>query len=699
MLNLRLYTIARIESLLGAPVHKARFIILCMPVFQALGIITYFSLDHEPSIPLLWTLTILGITLITASVAYRMPVLLIAVLVIVGFVGAYIKTVLYDPRSVCVQRRMYAGRLVGNVKAIEHKPHYVQMFICDIDCEKFGKYCARISVRTAIDPLIEVGDRVVFSAVLYPPGPSDSANGFDFARYSYFQGITATGFTVSRVGLHKKAARVKFQDFIEKVRDKSHKRFLLGLSKDCAEILAALLIGKKSGLRAEILTDMRNSGLAHLLAISGLHLSFVSGIAFLFFRYLLAFSEKISLNYDAKKVCAVAAILVGFFYLLVAGMPISASRAFIMVLMAFCGVIIERRHDALASVSAAAFVVLFFSPEAVFSPSFQMSFAAVLALISTGELLTCIQFSAGGIAKYITKTAVSSCIANMATAPYVIYHFHYFSFVGVIANIVAVPMTTFVVMPLGIVYQIIATTSLRIPVGYLLESAVGAVLSVAKHAAGMGWAIKNFGSIPGESVLLMSCGMLVVGCMRGTWAAYGLLIGAFGAMWAVMYRTPDIIMDQEVVVVKDEDSKLYFIALNGSGRKRRYARWAEDNEQKSILRYVNSGKNSRLQCSLGDCIYSDRVLISPNADFLVKHCREVELVIYNGIDRYPAVCAAVQHVTLDDVYNYGVHYVWLRNHSVAVKGSVSQRLWHKNAVGYLRWEGKSSERLRRHIAH
>ena len=684
MLNFGLYAVACMVFLLNSTVNRARFVVLWMPVFQAVGIVVYFSLEREPTILLLGTLIILSFTLLIAAVAYRIPLLLVIVLVMVGFGGAYIKTLLCHPRSFCVQRKTYAKSLLGAVRAIDHKPQYVQMFICEIDCGKSEKYCARVSVRTAIDPLIEVGDRVVFSAVLHPPGPPDSANGFDFARYAYFKGIAATGFAVSEVQLYAKSERVKLHDWIERIRTRGYERFLLYLSEDCAEMLAALLIGKRSGLRAEVLTNMRNSGLAHLLAISGLHLSFVAGITFLFFRCLVAFTERISLNYDAKKLCAVAAIVLSFFYLLVAGMPISARRAFVMVFMAFCGIMINRRHAALASVSVAAFVMLLFSPEAVFSPSFQMSFAAVLALITTGGLLASVTFPAGSVAQYVAKTAISSCIAAIATAPYVIYHFHYFSIVGVLANIIAVPITTFVVMPLGIVYQIIMSTSLRVPISYLLEHAVGVVLGVAKLCARSEWAITNFSAIPGGAVLLISCGMIVACCARGAGSISGVAVGALGAVWAALYNTPDIILDQKSVVVKDIDSQLYFCTLNGSGRGRRYTKWASDNKQRAIYKHIYTGKEGRLRCFTSGCIYLGRVIISQHADFLISHCNGAELIIYNGFDLYPAVCAGVRHITLSDIYNYGVHYVWLRRHSILVERSVTQRLWHKNSMGYLR---------------
>lgn len=674
MLTFRLRAIARIVyvSILSANAEETRFIVLWMPVFQATGIITYFMLDREPSLLLTGALTALCVVLLIVTVAYKMPVLLVAILWMVGFAGAHVKTMWRHSHSSCVTGKMYTKRRIGAVKAIDRKPKYIQMLVCEIDCGKSRKFCARIAIRTAIDPLIEVGDKVVFTAVFHPPSSPDSANGFDFARYAFFQGIAATGFTISEVKLYEKVEKIKLQDWVERIRARSYKRFLSGLSEDCAEILAALLIGKRSGLREEVLTNMRNSGLAHLLAISGLHLSFVAGIAFLSFRYLAAFSERISLCYDAKKICAVAAIVVSFFYLLVAGVPISARRAFIMVFIAFCGIIINRRHDALASVAAAAFVVLLFAPEAVFSPSFQMSFSAVMALISVGNLLT----NVPSATKYIAGTALSSLIASIATAPYVIYHFHYFSFAGILANIIAVPVTTFVVMPLGLIYQI--ATPLRIPVSYLLEYAVEVVLSVAKYAAHIDWAVRSYGAIPGGAVLTISCGMLVVCCFRGTLVICGALVVALGTVWAFIYQTPDIILDQGVVVVKNRDSRLYFLTLNCSGRGRKYTRWARDNKQQYILRHVYAGEESKLRCASDGCIFSDIVLISQHKDFLIKRCKSAELVIYSGTEAYPAECEDIKHVTSLDILSHGVHYVWIHGDSVRIEKSITQRLWHEN---------------------
>ncbi len=158
-------------------------------------------------------------------------------------------------------------------------------------------------------------------------------------------------------------------------------------NKDNAAILNALLLGIRDFIPKDLMENIRIAGLAHLLAISGLHLSLAGYIFFIFFRFILARIEIITLKFNIKKISAILAILSSFLYLLIAGAPIPALRAFFMILIVFLAIIFDKNTNPLRSLAFAALIILIINPSSIFEISFQMSFAAILALISFYNLI------------------------------------------------------------------------------------------------------------------------------------------------------------------------------------------------------------------------------------------------------------------------------------------------------------------------
>ncbi|MGN7679043.1 MAG: ComEC/Rec2 family competence protein, partial [Anaplasma sp.] len=389
-----------------------------VPVFQSAGILLYFSLNHEPNLTLVIFLAGVALVLIFAASKSGFLCLLGLAFSILGFVGAYYRTASLLPAEepAVTWRRMYVENAIGVLKEIDYRPGYVRLLVCDIK----GKWatraiCARLAARTVVDPEIRVGDSLSFSGLLYPPRVAASAHGYDDARDSYFKGIQATGYTTSEVKLHQHSENVSLKEGIEGIRHKIYKALITGLKRDCAEVMAALLIGKRLGIREEILSEVRNAGLAHLFAISGLHLSFIAWISFFLLRNMLVLSETVALRYNIKKIAAVAAMIASGGYLLLSGMPVSACRAFIMVALTFMGIIVDRQHNSLRSIAVAATCILLFTPEAVLQPGFQMSFMAVIALVTSCDFNRMI--TTRRIVRYVGSTVGSSLIASIATGP------------------------------------------------------------------------------------------------------------------------------------------------------------------------------------------------------------------------------------------------------------------------------------------
>ena len=213
-------------------------------------------------------------------------------------------------------------------------------------------------------------------------------------------------------------------------------------------------MGERGAIPADVLAAMRDSGLAHLLAISGLHVGLVAGILFFAARGGCALVPAVALRFPIKKWAAVVALIGAFGYLLLAGAPVPTQRAFVMVGLVLVAVLVDRRGISMRLVVWAAMFILLVRPESLLGASFQLSFAAVLALVAGYEALgprLRVWYGESGAARrvllYVGGVALTTVIAGLATAPFALFHFNRVVVYSLAANLVAVPLTALWVMP------------------------------------------------------------------------------------------------------------------------------------------------------------------------------------------------------------------------------------------------------------
>ncbi len=303
--------------------HNEKYnLILWFPVCQCVGILTYFSLSFEPSCTFTISIFLLLLpTLILIAILYRKyAILCIALIaVLIGFTASKLRTALVDAQILDKER--YVKDIVATVKDINDRGSYKQFLLSitkpstipesssvipvppfvipapssvipaldtGIQKKKIWSRAGmtpdraldniRISVRTKVEKGIKIGDQVKLSANLFPPKIAPSEYAYDFARIAYYQKISATGFATSKIALYKKTEARKFQEYIESFRQYIYENLQQNIKKPHADILSALLIGKKDGVDQKTMDAIRDPGIAHLFAISGLHLSFVAGL-------------------------------------------------------------------------------------------------------------------------------------------------------------------------------------------------------------------------------------------------------------------------------------------------------------------------------------------------------------------------------------------------------------------------------------
>ncbi|MEM5517484.1 ComEC/Rec2 family competence protein [Henriciella sp. AS95] len=313
----------------------------------------------------------------------------------------------------------------------------------------------QVRMTHALSLNVEPGRFVRCWGVLRPPPQPAIAGDYDFSRQAYFDGLGAVGYVQGRCRAGAlSGVRHGFDGLSSQVaqwRRALAKHVVARAATDAGGFAAALTSGDRSFMPSEDVEALRKSGLAHLLAISGLHLGLVGGLVYFTFRRGLSLWEWLAVRFPVQKIAAFAAIVATAAYLVLSGASISTQRAFIMAAVFFGAIVLDRSPLSLRSFAIAMILVLILEPQSVMSPGFQMSFAATGGLIASFEAWTRYrrdrgQFG-GGIGMVVKSLVLTSVVGAAATAPFALYHFDRLAPLGLAANLLAMPIFTFVSAP------------------------------------------------------------------------------------------------------------------------------------------------------------------------------------------------------------------------------------------------------------
>ena len=305
--------------------------------------------------------------------------------------------------------------------------------------------------------------------------------------------------------------------------------------------------------------------MAHILSVSGLHLSLVAMIFFVVSRMLLNCSNYLAYNTNIKIIAACISIVGSFAYLQISGSNIAAMRAFIMTSIFIVVIMLGRSAYPLRSVMIAAFLILIFLPEYVLHPSFQLSFAAVLCLISGYEFYLRNKHFLGkgkgvyaSVKFYIFANIYSSFLASIITAPFVIYHFYKFAVYSVAMNLIAVPLMSFFMMPLSLLFVILMPFSLDGWILGLLGWFINIIINLSSYIVQLPGAVWVTGNISSFSLLVFAFGFFWICIWQTLWRFIG--VGIMGVALIMMFlgEKPDFIYDHNLkaVGIRNSDQKL-----------------------------------------------------------------------------------------------------------------------------------------------
>jgi competence protein ComEC len=535
--------LARVEAWLEAERGQ---LALWLPVMLGVGIAGWFTVPIREG----WVAIIAaGIALAAAGVVIgvhrRLGVAIVwaglAIALGCGLVWAKASFVAAAPLS-----RPVVADFVGTVRAIEPQPAREQTRLVIIPAKTSGlPPIVRVNVRD--DDWrsgIATGQSVRVRARLMPPPTASIPGGYDFARFAWFQGIGGVGKALGPISLVASA-----RESAGGYRDRLAKHIATRLAGGEAGIATALATGDQGGVSEQDQDAMRASGLAHLLSISGLHVTaVVAAIMFVTLR-LLALSEWLALRLSLPLVAAGAGALGGIGYTLVTGAQVPTIRSCVAALLILIGIAMGREAMTLRLVATGALAVLFIWPEALVGPSFQLSFAAITALVALHEVptvqrwtLTHESSALGRVARNMLSLLLTGLVVEITLAPIALYHFHQSGVFGAIANIIAIPLTTFVIMPAEALALLLDSVGIGAPFWWIVAKALGLLLWMAREVSALPGSVARLPEIPvGAFALIVAGGLWTV-----LWRSRIRLVGAIpfigGVVLSVMTSPPDVLV-------------------------------------------------------------------------------------------------------------------------------------------------------------
>ncbi len=405
----------------------------------------------------------------------------------------------------------------------------------------------RVNLPEALDdPGLSISAQVRVRARLMPPTSPMLPGGYDFARVAWFQGLSATGTVIEPVkiltpGRESSGIRVMQNRLSDHVRS--------NLDGSRGGIAATLASGDRGAIEQRDAQAMRDSGLAHLLSISGLHVSAVIAATYLFAIRLLALWPWLALRVRLPILAAGAGALAGIGYTLLTGAQVPTVRSCIGALLILIALATGREALSMRMLAVAACVVLLLWPESLTGPSFQMSFAAVMTIIGLGTSDTIRTFLAPReeswplrLSRYIGMLFLTGLAIEIVLMPIALYHFHRAGIFGAFANVIAIPLTTLFVMPLIAIALLLDIVGAGAPAWWMADKAIGALLGLAHWVSSQPGAVRIMPAMGGANFLLFLSGGLWLALWRGRIRYFGLVTAMLGAISLALLRPPDILV-------------------------------------------------------------------------------------------------------------------------------------------------------------
>ncbi|MEM7067401.1 MAG: ComEC/Rec2 family competence protein [Pseudomonadota bacterium] len=621
-----------------------------LPMFLAIGIAIYFSVHTEPILAIV-ILSAAGL----ASFVFAMKVhgkafyvLSAFATIIVGMSAGGISAYLASTHQ--IERQITADVRGTIISVDENRRGSPRLLISPARIEGIADDRLPIKIRlstTSKHIKYTPGLEVHGLARLYPVSGPVYPGSYDFSFFGWFYGLGGSGFFMGKPDLTPSRSNQGFRDqflvSINKLREKIKARVERALPGSGGDVAVALITGDKTRIPQEVQQSLRNTGLAHILAISGLHMALVTLTVIWIVRLTAACLPNLSLYYPIKKWAVCIGFITATSYLLLSGMGIATQRAWIMISVMLLAVLLDRKAITIRSVAVSAALILLFNPQNLFSPGFQMSFAAVASLVAGYELLrkrksdhadellstrhngwiwSMVKLPLG----YLSGIATTSLIAGAATSFVAAWHFHQIAPLGLLANVLAMPIVGLIIMPFALLSIILMPYSLEFLPLILVDFGIGLVIDISI------WVEQLLprgvtGTLPGFTLALFGVSLAILTLFRTRIRYISLLSIPLGLLFWQSPQTPDILVSENGKAIAFLDGQGEYRALYPRRNKFVSDIWSKAWGNGNIKPI----DTTRDQCNSERCIVvlpSSLVMhIVYNPDFLRSSCGRADILI------------------------------------------------------------------------
>jgi competence protein ComEC len=535
--------------------ERGRFFLL-LPIAMGAAILVYFDLPTEPP---LWIGALLaGLGCAALGGGWRFPLARLGAALVLaaslGFARAEWRTAAMPP-LIAVPYGVVT--VAGNLASIDELPNGRRVTIGDASLDNAPiPRAIRVKLKTTDATALAAGDAISVKAMLFKPDRPAYPGGWDAGRDAFFAGLGASGFAVNDVTVIAPARPGAFSLRLRRLREAIAARIMAVLPVDTGAVAVTLLTGMEQEMPLQERQNFIAAGLAHILAVAGLHVGIVMGLFFATARWLLTRHERMALHLPAKPIAAAISLLAGAGYAALTGAHLPILRSLAMASLVTLGVIAGRRAISLRGLALAAMVIMLATPEAVIGTSFQMSFSAVAALIS-GYAAARAWFArlhegsspAARTAAHLAGLFYTSLLAGAASMPFAAYQFQQVQPYWILANLIAVPLTAMWVMPLGLLSLALMPLGCAaftlVPMGW----GIGIIVWTTRIISTWPDAMLRVTPMPGLAILLYAAGLAGLCLWRSRVRLAGVAAMAAALMVYAAARPPDVLVSPDARLI------------------------------------------------------------------------------------------------------------------------------------------------------
>jgi len=700
------------ERLRGLLEEQRGNTVLWAPIALTFGIWLYFSLPREPSS--LLAVFIAAVALVLLVLARGRGAILLVAILLSGFALAKFRTeMVATPVLRAATGEIAIVGVVTDSEGASAKRGTLVLQPTKMEGFAVARMPRRLRlVNFTRNGAPDIGARIAFKARLAPLSSPTMPGGFDYGRQLYFESIGGSGRVTSKIDVlgQTSSPALWLAYNLAELRTEIGGRIRQQLSGTVAALADAMITGERAAIPKDINKSLQISGLAHILSISGLHMSLAAGGVFWVVRALLAMFPSLAQNYPIKKWAAAAALVFGFIYMLLAGSQAATQRSYIMLAVVFLAILVDRPAISLRNLALAALLILVLQPESAIQASFQMSFMAVMGLAAFFEnwnrkteemefrIESRLKFHARKMQSLALASVLTTLVAGAFSSIPAAYHFGRLAPYGVLANGLAIPVMSFIVMPFALLSVVLMPFGLEALPLIILGKGLELVLAISGYVAGLPGAQRIIPQLPIASAIGLATGATCLCLIRGKgrYAGAAFLIAAFGL--AQFPDRPDIFVERTAanIAFRNEDGVLVF----ANSRKGRFAgeKWLQANGEEASFKEASA--RAGWTCTGRSCrtsVNGKSLAYFTQGEGPEPSCQGLDIVVAN----YPLrnACEGIlNRIDRFDVWRNGAHALTIRNGEIVLgtaRDMSGSRPWvvvpePRNKYGAPAWRGATT---------